>query len=950
MRNFYIPVIALMAAVSVLPAVAQRTNSSTVNRSVVKKSTGDSLAVAGTKVKAVNPWAAAAKKKLLAPAAQGAVNTVDTVMLSKKTSKSNDETDYVETYTYEEHGLRSLIERRYADGSLEWAERYTYTFDANSCWTAKLVESASVEDGEITQWRVTAKEEREVDGNKRVTSRKLYTMTENTPVLSKAVSYDYEHPVYDDEGNATYGHVSSLTRYNEDGIPSSTYKYEWLESAQQYVQVYYEDFGSINGGYGEKEEAVAIDNGYKTTSYRCNSETGEWVLSSTCENFFILYAPGHILGGGEIYTRYEDGEVSERSGEKIEYAANTPEEGWEQWTEYELSDGDTYEWTPSELCQKYNMPADCDPDDITADKAVRKVYSYTGSGWGEPWVNTYENVGNGLWKITTAYGEQSSYQYYTRSEDGYFSNGDYYTKSDGTGCFFTSTEEGTVGKYFGADGFTGEEVLVKSCRVKVPFNGNFILDSYDQYYTKDSDGEWTAMTEWDVYENGSYYYSSPVFVRKHYTLDSEGRLSRVNEYTTCEALNDGNEYESARTEYAFADKSASVTYYDSNYYKLTLSLYRGTEYLLLDDGTVRKNEYEYENNEVDYAYRTDYNGPVTTSYKYNEKTKELTVSDVSRATSYSETDADGVVTNYEVEYDSDNNPVFISKEEFAYNQKVSDYITRESNASYTYDAAAGKWVGQSKRETYILNYPFKWYDEPIHPDEQYADEYAVMPDTYSGIEDNRSLNTEIFVYGNVDYKWDAENDKWVFEGIGPMNFDWGAPMTLEIIDNNAAGPAVSCSYYRNSAEWHSVDLVTTDDHEPVIISEYTQNDYGDYTEYSSSLKSYAYDEKDRHRLISVNESESRDTSNGDSSDSQNRQILYEYGTYSIVPTSVDRAIAAVLQLSVNGRTVSVPGDAVLSLYDLSGRIIAKGAGRVTAPAAGVYVVKSAAKSCKIAVR
>lgn len=57
----------------------------------------------------------------------------------------------------------------------------------------------------------------------------------------------------------------------------------------------------------------------------------------------------------------------------------------------------------------------------------------------------------------------------------------------------------------------------------------------------------------------------------------------------------------------------------------------------------------------------------------------------------------------------------------------------------------------------------------------------------------------------------------------------------------------------------------------------------------------------------------------------------------------------VARLKVNGRTFSLSG-AGLSLYDSSGRLVMHGHGSVTAPSAGLYLLKSEGKAVKVVVK
>ena len=79
-------------------------------------------------------------------------------------------------------------------------------------------------------------------------------------------------------------------------------------------------------------------------------------------------------------------------------------------------------------------------------------------------------------------------------------------------------------------------------------------------------------------------------------------------------------------------------------------------------------------------------------------------------------------------------------------------------------------------------------------------------------------------------------------------------------------------------------------------------------------------------------------------------ITYCYNYDEVEVSAVDDISAdLVARLKVKGRTFSLSG-ADLSLYDPSGRLVMHGRGSLTAPSAGLYLLKSEGKTVKVVVK
>ena len=109
---------------------------------------------------------------------------------------------------------------------------------------------------------------------------------------------------------------------------------------------------------------------------------------------------------------------------------------------------------------------------------------------------------------------------------------------------------------------------------------------------------------------------------------------------------------------------------------------------------------------------------------------------------------------------------------------------------------------------------------------------------------------------------------------------------------------------------------------------------------SGSVTRYTYDSEGRVTMhVKTNKRTNFDST-----------ITYSYNYDEVEVSAVDDISAdLVARLKVKGRTFSLSG-ADLSLYDPSGRLVMHGRGSLTAPSAGLYLLKSDGKTVKVVVK
>ncbi len=875
------------------------------------------------KSRAASPYAIALSEGRLAPPAVKDVTTRDTLLLTGVSDSDGNKT----TITYDEYGRRKLVE----DDSGENL-RYTYTVGAGNGWTSKLVERKFRSVGSYEPYE---KEERTLDAHGRITQRKEYYRSyddngQSVMTLKSTTDYDYAHPVYDDKGNATYGIAVQIVNYS-DGEQSSITRYAWMNSAEQYIK-------TLEEYSGYRKEATETADGYRTVTYTTDGTSGAWTKTEEQEIYLIKVSPGVVAYGGSLSTSYYNGQESV-SGSKTTYAANTPEAGWSQWVTYNY-DAEAKTWAPSSRQDKFGVTGHGFDETITGSKAVWRYYNYTNGTWRLYNTNTYEQVKDSLWHISS--GQSQNGYYAIRSADGKF-GGDQCTMLTATTGYITygGDNEGSYAYEFTATGLTGRTLLIKREDVALPFapgnsfNLSVLRGDISAIYDKDADGKWQPRREWDVTSQGDTPGGAQATVRTHYTRDAEGRFVQISDYFTPTATAGATEFEGERLAFEYAGREATCTYSVTYSAKNpVLKIDRKYVYSLLDDGTLRYDEYEYENGKVDYRYRTDRKDGITTRYKYNAATDELTVSGQDLATNYSKTDADGKLTNYVVEYDANNVPTFVSKTE----SRGSFSDPYRMMATYTYDKATGKWIGESKEESYRYSIPFKWYEDPIDPLESYDDSYAPIPtgDSDSYGRNSRQLN-EVYEYNcTKQYSWDAAKNDWVHTD-GTADFSYEMPDAHTLVLTGMVD-------YDNVID---ETIKTNGNYDPVQYVTVRRNTNEEGTETETSTSNWIYNERGWLASFTYeNEMVHRD---GYQSESKS-ETVYTYTQLSILPTAIDRISAAAMRLTVSGNTITAPEGTSISLYDTAGRLVAEGVGSVTVMAKGIYVVKTAAGTCKVMVK
>ena len=276
---------------------------------------------------------------------------------------------------------------------------------------------------------------------------------------------------------------------------------------------------------------------------------------------------------------------------------------------------------------------------------------------------------------------------------------------------------------------------------------------------------------------------------------------------------------------------------------------------------------------------------------------------------YVSTDENGYVTTIKRTVDDQDNENV---------DEVSKTITRRTeDNSYieSYEKKDGKWVGVNKEENTRVVFP----------------EFDLVPNN-----DSRVMveNWRIF-FGCSDfdskyYAWDTANDAWVLDRSNVSEFAVNGNM-LE---------------YKSKSHSQKYDVEVTgyvkrdDAHRMTEICRVDKTIYpnGNTEVNRTLLYKYTYNSDGK---LAQQEIYQDDTYLG--------RTVYTYGD--IVVTEVEQIIdGAAYKLRISGHDIVANSKSAITLYDMSGRVVAQGSnGKVVAPANGMYVVSVDGKNIKISV-
>lgn len=392
-----------------------------------------------------------------------------------------------------------------------------------------------------------------------------------------------------------------------------------------------------------------------------------------------------------------------------------------------------------------------------------------------------------------------------------------------------------------------------------------------------------------------------------YVTDEQGRVKENRMYEPDGSYNQ-------ITEFTYNDKGGTSTSIYLPDYK-----YATNEYIV-DGNTTTNISYKYDSNQNKYPTAKTVNEILndgykikTLSYKYDRDASQWIFS---KGEGFDYEDmADGFMKSIKYNVMADGSQVPTIKYEYKRLPEGSDEY------AYKWDSDQNDWVGVSG------------YSEWKYPEAEFG--YNTVRDNLYRHFDPSSVNSYLwetqticpkgYVEINRIYEWDADSKSWKTKTEkGYELSEDGKVLTYKDMKMDNAG-VIEKNIWKT---WKINDR-------GLLLSYNTYCNEKDvtYPGETTTLKTYQYDDYDN--VLNETSYEKND---------YYQHEYYTTYTYGQIATGIGQATVG--GLSINGRTFILNG-AQLALYNTAGQCVATGIGQVTAPAPGVYVLKSGRMSWKM---
>lgn len=825
-------------------------------------------------------------KAHIVPAPKSSEETIN-VLTGIKRYDGKDQCIGTSTFEYDKQG-RILVE----DNGYSRYD-YTYTDNADGEWIEKLVVYTN-EKGEKSETLSTC----EFDSQGRIIAGYSY---DGKSADGQWLPYYVTNYVYTDSGECIQTKMLySIGRTNDNDVVWNGFVLTWYEPIQDYIEDNY---------YWDKYSETSVEGDICTTNYyKLKSESGDfsegfykyksWSRSSTNKDLIMVEHDqwSGLYPYSLIYTYNIDGSLSDRDGVKIVYEEGVPAKGYTRKTEYHSYFWMDELWTPG-FRESYTNGFD--EKKLNSEGYREKIYEgyNTFTGWHVSMKERYEAVpcnidGISIQKyIATNYDEEGN-------ETSVRTRNTFYNTSD-------NSEVYNIYLYDNGNYVKGERES-DECFVYVFYDSKgkelkrlrsileSIINEYDHRYILEElkDGVWTKITNQkiEIGENEKLILQ----------LDENGYTKYEETY------HNGQIY--SRTEYTYTDDGYTRIGY------LTTSkgeLYKNQKYesYLSSDNVLTDISVSYDiEGKIMFGTKIEQypNGLVKKYYIQPDGTFKFSSKSIS---DYVSTDENGYVTTIKRTVDDQDNENV---------DEVSKTITRRTeDNSYieSYEKKDGKWVGVNKEESTRVVFP----------------EFDLVPNN-----DSRVMveNWRIFFgCSYVDskyYSWDTANDKWVLDRSNESEFAVNGNMLEYKSKSHSQKYDVEVSGYVKRDDARRMTEICRVDK--------TIYPNGNTEVNRTLLYKYTYNSDGK---LAQQEIYQDDIYLG--------RTVYTYGD--IVVTEVEQIVdGSTYKLRISGRDITANSKSAITLYDMSGRVVAQGSnGKVVAPANGMYVVSVDGKKIKISV-
>ena len=763
---------------------------------------------------------------------------------------------------------------------------YTYTDNAAGEWIEKLVVYTD-EKGAKTK----TLSKREFDSQGRIIAGYTYRSNSTDGQLELDFEANY---AYTDSGECIETKLLySIGRTNDNDVVWNGFVLTWYEPIQDYIEDNY---------YDDKYSETSVEDDICTTNYyKLKSESGDfsqgfykyktWSRKATDKDLIMVE---HDLWYGLYpysltYTYDVDGTVTDRNGVKIVYEEGVPTSGYTRKTEYHSYFFGDELWTPG-LRDTYTNGFD--EKKLNSEGYREKIYEdyNTYTGWRVSYKERYEAVPCNIEGISV---QKRIFTHYDKEGKVEYveSRNMFYKTSD-------FSEVYDIYLYDNGNYVKGERES-DGCFVYVFYDSKGkelkrLRSSSESRMEELKDGVWTKITNQKIVIGEN---DQKIIIQ----LDEDGNTKYDETYYNGQIYN--------RTEYTYTDDGYIYLHYSTTskgvlYLRTKLELHLSSDNVLTDISV----GYDVDGNII-YGRKIEYypNG-LEKIYDMNRNDGKFYFSHKS-ISDYVSTDENGYVTTIKRTVDDQDNENV---------DEVSKTITRRTeDNSYieSYEKKDGKWVGVNKEENTRVVFP----------------EFDLLPNN-----DSRVMveNWRIF-WGCSDfdskyYAWDTANDAWVLDRSNVSEFAVNGNM-LEYKSKS----------HSQKYDVEVIGYVKRDDaHRMTEICRVDKTIYpnGNTEVNRTLLYKYTYNSDGKLAQQEIYQD-----------DKYLGRTVYTYGD--IVVTEVEQVVdGTTYKLRISGHDITANGKSAITLYDMSGRVVAQGSnGKVVAPANGMYVVSVDGKNIKISV-
>lgn len=772
--------------------------------------------------------------------------------------------------------------------------KYFYTDNAAGEWIEKLVVYTN-EKGD----KIETLSKREFDSQGRIIA--WYGYEGNSADGQWLLDYETNY-VYTESGECIQTkRLYSIGKTNDNEVVWNGFVLTWYEPIQDYIEDNY---------YYDKYSETSVEGDICTTNYyKLKSESGDfsegfykyktWSRKATDKDLIINEnASSYSFPYSLTYTYDVDGTVTYRDGRKLVLEEGMPASGYYRETEYFSYLWEAELWSPSfRASYTYGYKE----NKLNAEgfrEYISEVYNEP-NGWRVSFKERYEAVpcnieGISVQKrIYTSYDKEGKVEY-VQSRNMFYNTSDY---SDVLNVYLYDN-----GNYVIGDRESDE------CYVYVFYDSKgkelkrlrSIFESSSNKYSGRSrmeelkDGVWTKITNQKIVIGEN---DQKIIIQ----LDEDGNTKYDEAYY--------NGQISSRTEYTYTDDGFISLHYSTTgkgvfYLRAKLEFHLSSDNVLTDVNI----GYDVDGN-IMYGQKIEhYPNGLEKIYVMNRNDGKFYFSRKS-ISDYVSTDENGYVTTIKRTVDDQDNENV---------DEVSKTITRRAEGySYieSYEKKDGKWVGVTKEEQTLVTFPE--FDIQYMSDSEANVDYWIV-----------FLGCKPLDY--TSYVWDNESGKWVLDE---------SSISDVVVNGNML--EYKNVYHKQQYDTEVTGYVKRDDaHRMTEICRVDKTIYpnGNTEVNRTLLYKYTYNSDGK---LAQQEIYQDDTYLG--------RTVYTYGD--IVVTEVEQIIdGAAYKLRISGHDIIANGKSAITLYDMSGRVVAQGSnGKVVAPANGMYIVSVDGKNIKISV-